>query len=85
MTGPSTAEMVLLGLGALGFNLFLGVLIWTLAFKSGAVDAGAQEIDRAVREGRAAEAEHSGGDKTGTVPPATTRQLGDKTGTTRGQ
>ncbi|MDE3140302.1 MAG: hypothetical protein KGL09_00645 [Pseudomonadota bacterium] len=54
MTGPSTAEMVLLALGALGLNLFLGVLIWTLAFKSGAVDAAAQEIDRAIRAGREA-------------------------------
>ena len=55
MNGPSTAAMVLLGLGALGINLFVGVLIWALAFKSGAVGAAAQEIDRAVREGRADE------------------------------
>lgn len=55
MNGPSTAAMVLLGLAALGINLFVGILIWTLAFKSGAVDAAAQEIDRAIREGRAAD------------------------------
>ena len=55
MNGPSTAAMVLLGLGALGINLFVGILIWLLAFKSGAVGAAAQEIDRAVREGRAHE------------------------------
>jgi len=55
MNGPSTAAMVLLGLGALGINLFVGILIWALAFKSGAVGAAAQEIDRAVREGRANE------------------------------
>lgn len=55
MNGPSTAAMVLLGLGALGINLFVGVLIWALAFKSGAVGAAAQEIDRAIREGRADE------------------------------
>ena len=55
MTGPSTAEMVLLGLGALGLNLFLGILIWALAFRSGAVGATAQEIDRAIREGRSQE------------------------------
>ncbi len=55
MNGPSTAAMVLLGLGALGINLFVGILIWLLAFKSGAVGAAAQEIDRAVREGRADE------------------------------
>ncbi|MHB1274224.1 MAG: hypothetical protein ACYCZD_15940 [Rhodanobacter sp.] len=47
--------MVLLGLAALGINLFVGILIWTLAFKSGAVGAVAQEVDRAVREGRANE------------------------------
>lgn len=55
MNGPSTAAMVLLGLGALGINLFVGILIWTLAFKAGAVGAAAQEIDRAIREGRAAD------------------------------
>jgi hypothetical protein len=55
MNGPSTAAMVLLGLGALGINLFVGILIWLLAFKSGAVGAAAQAIDRAVREGRADE------------------------------
>ena len=55
MNGPSTAAMVLLGLGALGINLFAGILIWLLAFKSGAVDAAAQEIDRAIRAGRAHE------------------------------
>ena len=55
MNGPSTAAMVLLGLGALGLNLFVGILIWLLAFKSGAVGAAAQAIDRAVREGRADE------------------------------
>ena len=53
MNGPSTAAMVLLGLGALGINLFVGILIWALAFKSGAVGAAAQEIDRAIRAGRA--------------------------------
>ncbi|MHB1538267.1 MAG: hypothetical protein ACYCYN_07170 [Solirubrobacteraceae bacterium] len=47
--------MVLLGLGALGINLFVGILIWALAFKSGAVGAAAQEIDRAIRAGRAHE------------------------------
>ena len=55
MNGPSTAAMILLGLGALAINLFVGILIWALAFKSGAVDAAAQEIDRAIREGRAHE------------------------------
>ncbi len=55
MNGPSTAAMVLLGLGALGLNLFAGILIWLLAFKSGAVGAAAQEIDRAIRAGRAHE------------------------------
>ena len=55
MNGPSTAAMVLLGLGALGLNLFVGILIWALAFKSGAVGAAAQEIDRAIRAGRAHE------------------------------
>lgn len=55
MNGPSTAAMILLGLGALGINLFVGILIWALAFKSGAVGAAAQEIDRAIREGRANE------------------------------
>lgn len=55
MNGPSTAEMLLLGLGALGINLFVGILIWALAFKSGAVAAAAQEIDRAIREGHAHE------------------------------
>ena len=55
MNGPSTAAMVLLGLGALGINLFVGILIWALAFKSGAVGGAAQAIDRAVREGRADE------------------------------
>jgi hypothetical protein len=55
MNGPSTAVMVLLGLGALAINLFVGILIWALAFKSGAVGAAAQEIDRAIREGRAQE------------------------------
>ena len=55
MNGPSTAAMVLLGLCALGINLFVGILIWLLAFKSGAVGAAAQEIDRAVREWRADE------------------------------
>lgn len=54
MNGPDTATMVVLGLGALGFNLFLGILIWALAFKSGAVGAAAQTIDRAVCEGREA-------------------------------
>ncbi|MCK9367617.1 MAG: hypothetical protein M0P72_10780 [Metallibacterium scheffleri] len=46
---------VLLGLAALGINLSVGILIWALAFKSGAVGAAAQEVDRAVREGRAAD------------------------------
>ena len=55
MNGPSTAAMVLLGLGALGLNLFAGILIWLLAFKSCAVGAAAQEIDRAIRAGRAHE------------------------------
>jgi hypothetical protein len=55
MNGPSTAVMVLLGLGALAINLFVGILVWALAFKSGAVGAAAQEIDRAIREGRAQE------------------------------
>ena len=55
MNGPSTAKMVLLGLGALGLNLFVGILIWMLVFKSGAVGAAAQEIDRAIRDGRAHE------------------------------
>lgn len=55
MNGPSTGAMILFGLGALGINLFVGVLIWALAFKSGAVDAAVQEIDRAIREGRATE------------------------------
>ena len=55
MNGPSTAAMILLGLGALAINLFVGILIWALAFKSGAVGAAAQEIDRAIRAGRAHE------------------------------
>ncbi len=55
MNGPSTGMMVLLGLGALGINAFVGILVWLFAFKSGAVGAAAQAIDRAVREGRAAE------------------------------
>ncbi len=63
MNGPSTAAMVLLGLGALGLNLFVGILIWALAFKSGAVGAAAQEIDRAVREGRAHAQDHRDADR----------------------
>ena len=63
MNGPSTAAMVLLGLGALGLNLFVGILIWALAFKSGAVDAAAQAIDRAVREGRANAQDHRDADR----------------------
>ena len=63
MNGPSTAAMVLLGLGALGLNLFVGILIWALAFKSGAVGAAAQEIDRAVREGRANAQDHRDADR----------------------
>ena len=63
MNGPSTAAMVLLGLGALGLNLFVGILIWLLAFKSGAVGAAAQEIDRAVREGRANAQDHRDADR----------------------
>ena len=55
MNGPSTAMMVLLGLGALGLNVFVGILVWLFAFQSGAVGAAAQAIDRAVREGRANE------------------------------
>lgn len=62
MNGPSIGEMVLFGLGALALNLFVGVLIWTLLFASGAVGAAAQEIDRAVRDGRhAEEVEHDDG------------------------
>ncbi len=52
MNGPG---MILLGLGALGLNVFVGILIWLFAFRSGAVGAAAQAIDRAVREGRANE------------------------------
>ncbi len=63
MNGPSTTVMVLLGLGALGLNLFVGILIWALAFKSGAVGAAAQEIDRAVREGRANAQDHRDADR----------------------
>ena len=46
------ALLVLLGLGALGINVFVGILAWALAFKSGAVGAAAQEIDRAICAGR---------------------------------
>lgn len=63
MTGPSTATMVLLGLGALGINLSVGILVWLFAFKSCAVDAAAQRIDRAVRAGRANEQDERGGDR----------------------
>ena len=55
MNGPSTGMMILLGLGALGLNVFVGILVWLFAFRSGAVGAAAQVIDRAVREGRANE------------------------------
>lgn len=55
MNGPSTGMMILLGLGALGLNVFVGILVWLFAFKSGAVGGVAQVIDRAVREGRANE------------------------------
>ena len=52
MNRPGSAAMVLLGLGALGINVFVGILAWALAFKSGAVGAAAQEIDRAICAGR---------------------------------
>ena len=55
MNEPGAATMVLLGLGALGLNVFVGILVWLFAFKSGAVGGVAQAIDRAVREGRANE------------------------------
>ena len=52
MAAPSTGELLLIGLGFLGFNVLVGILIWTALLGCGAVGAVAREVDHVEREGR---------------------------------